>query len=116
MGARLGAQEHRLRAGDPGAPPDFRSLVALAASRSPPAVRRSQRQGGRHIAGAVGGAEPRAIDSAARDRHDGNGFAGEGGPVPMEGCQVVPVEGPPLQPTEDQTLFQSCLRTGRSGV
>lgn len=78
----------------------------------PARFRHSQRRGGQRIARAVDGIEPRTVDSAARDRHDWNRFAGEGGPVPMESCRVVLVEGRLLQPLdgadEEQVLGNGC--------
>src|SRR5690606_26009570 len=76
-------------------------------------VHRSQRPGGEQVAGAVGGIQPRTVDTAARDRHDGNCVVGEGGTVAVESCQVVPVERRVLQPL-DRAGEKQLLGNGRT--
>lgn len=61
--------------------------------RTPAPRVRTATHSGQQVTGAVGRVEARSVDAAARDRHEGHGFVGEGGPVPMKGCQVMPVEG-----------------------
>jgi hypothetical protein len=69
---------------------DF-STTSTAGSRSPTPLCLAcnpplQRSSGQQIAGAVGGIETRTVNSAARDRHDWNGLAGEGSPV---SCKII---------------------------